>query len=229
MNEALSAAHDILLKYGHTGQAAVVARIRELQLTDQGAFVNTIQGVSMWGGSGAVWEVSLDAPSITVVEREHDTHRFRDAIIAIARSMDALGIGTARSRDIATTLQHWNDWQVPGSRAAFTRPILPADIEAEIVFLPANQGGRSIAVCSGYRPLHDFRHPEGLFDAIHEYPDASWVLPGETVRAVLWFVRPEHLAGRIQVGVTFTVQEGARVVGNGRATRVMNDVLRHGS
>jgi hypothetical protein len=229
MNDALSAAHDILLKYRCDAQAAVIAQLRELQVNDPGTFVATIQGVSMWGGAGAVWEARLDAPNIAAAEREHDTCRFRDAIVAIARVMDTLGIGTPRSRGIAATLQCWNAWQVSGGAAPFTRPIPPPDLEAEIVFLPSSQGGRSTAVRSGYRPMHDFRHPDGLFDAIHEYPDVYWVLPGETARAHLWFVRRELLAGRIPVGGRFTVQEGLRVIGNGRVTRVMNDVLRHGA
>ena len=99
------------------------------------------------------------------------------------------------------------------------------DIEARIVFLTTEAGGRTTPVMSGYRPNHDFGIPGVLTDAQHEYTDKDVVCPGETVTARLWFVRPDFQAGRLLVGMSFAVQEGGRMVGNGTITRVGDPAL----
>jgi translation elongation factor EF-Tu-like GTPase len=229
MNKSLAELEVILTKHGHLAQANVVARLSELQASDPRAFTDLIQGPEMWGGSGAVWEASFESQAISAVETQDDIHRFRLALIDIAEAMDRLGVGTARSRDIASTVRGWVAMQASGGISPYTRPPSPPDIEAEIEFLPTDKGGRKTAVRSGYRPSHNFQHPEGLSDAQHEYPDTLWVFPGQTARTLLWFIRPEHLAGRIRVGFGFTVQEGGRVVGKGRVVRILNEALRSGA
>lgn len=64
-------------------------------------------------------------------------------------------------------------------------PEEPADIEAEIYFLTAKEGGHSGPVRSGYRTVHDFGVDEGLNDALHVYDRGGWIHPGETVKAQL--------------------------------------------
>ena len=107
-------------------------------------------------------------------------------------------------------------------------PLRSPDIEAEINFLSAEEGGRCTPCASGYRPNHDFGIEGQLNDAIHEFIDKSRVAPGETVMARLSFMAPEHqelFAGRLYEGFEFTVQEGARIVGRGRVTRVLKQTL----
>jgi len=99
------------------------------------------------------------------------------------------------------------------------------DIEAEIRFLTTDAGGRRTPVMSGYRPNHDFGIPDMMNDAQHEYIDKDRVFPGEPVNARLWFLRPDFQIGRLYIGMPFTVQEGARLVGNGKITRVCNPEL----
>jgi hypothetical protein len=141
--------------------------------------------------------------------------------------MELRGLGTNRSRDIAKTLDRW--LRQDAARAGPYIPVpRPADIEAEIKFFATSSGGRQGPARSGYRPPHNFGLDDGLCDAQHEYPDDHWVFPGRTARTLLWFLCPDRLRGRLFPGFTFTVQEGARVVGRGEIVRVMNEELRRG-
>jgi len=73
---------------------------------------------------------------------------------------------------------------------------------------------------SGYRP--QFYYEGQDWDAEHEYPDANSVVPGQTVRAFLRFFSPDKHLGRVHVGMEFQIRDGARVVGHGHITKVMN-------
>jgi hypothetical protein len=91
--------HRLLVNHQHAGQAVVVGKLIELLPVDRDAFIRLLQGVDVWGGSGAVWEVGpLGA----------DERSFRSAIISLATQMDAQGIGSERSRFIARTFENWN-------------------------------------------------------------------------------------------------------------------------
>jgi translation elongation factor EF-Tu-like GTPase len=96
----------------------------------------------------------------------------------------------------------------------------PPDIEAEITFVPTEQGGRKTLAFSGYRP--QFYYDEHDWDAEHEYPDVESVAPGQTVRALLRFLSPEMHVGRMHPGTEFQVREGARVVAHGRVTKILH-------
>lgn len=101
----------------------------------------------------------------------------------------------------------------------------PPDIEAEISFLPTEQGGRESPATSGYRPTHDFGLRGMLNDAAHEYIGPESVAPGEAAVARMWFLAPEYQARRLYRGLKFTVQEGSRVVGHGVVREVLNAAL----
>ena len=96
----------------------------------------------------------------------------------------------------------------------------PPDIEAEITFVPTQQGGRSTPAFSGYRP--QFYYDEQDWDADHEYPDVESVFPGQTVRTLLRFLSPDAHVGRVRPGLEFQVREGARVVAHGRVTKILH-------
>ncbi|WP_193369568.1 elongation factor Tu [Pelagibius marinus] len=99
------------------------------------------------------------------------------------------------------------------------------DIEAEIRFLPTEEGGKNIPCRSGYFPNHDFGLPGSLNDARHSFPDVEEVRPGDTVRSEMTFLAPELQRGRLYEGFDFTVQEGNWIVGYGRVTKVLNPDL----
>jgi translation elongation factor EF-Tu-like GTPase len=105
-------------------------------------------------------------------------------------------------------------------------PPRPHDIEAEIYALPASDGGRKTALLSGYRPSHNFGKNGELNDGMHEYPDGGRIEVDESGRALIWLLSPERNAALLEVGDTFTVQEGSRVVGRGKITSLLDVTLR---
>jgi translation elongation factor EF-Tu-like GTPase len=98
-------------------------------------------------------------------------------------------------------------------------PVLPKDVEAEVVFLPTDAGGRQGPAFSGYRP--QFYYDGHDWDAIQTYPDVERVNPGDTVRVYLTFMSPEMHVGKICAGTMFLLREGHKTVGYGRVTRVL--------
>jgi hypothetical protein len=83
-------------RYAH---ADVVERAITLHDRDPAAFDGLIQGSDFWGGSGAVWEVFVKG----------DKGEMRRLVIALAEAMEASGIGTSRSREIAGALRRTLD------------------------------------------------------------------------------------------------------------------------
>lgn len=109
MIDTLRELRDILTRQGHPGQARVVDRLIQLHDHDPEEFQRLLQSVDMWGGSGAVWEVG----SLFT-----DARRFGELIIRLAEEMDAAGLGTPRSQDIANTFRSWrgqglSHWKKP--------------------------------------------------------------------------------------------------------------------
>ncbi|MBI3477021.1 MAG: hypothetical protein HY010_14915 [Acidobacteria bacterium] len=103
----LSQLAELLHRYGHDGQAAVVDEILATLETPTPDYTH-LASIDMWGGSGAVWEVSL-IPSTMQAAVRADEIIFRNAIIRIAAAMDQMKIGTERTRFIAKTFQGWLD------------------------------------------------------------------------------------------------------------------------
>ena len=95
----------LLRKYGHYGQATVAEEIFTTIETPYPDY-KRLAGVDMWGGSGAVWEVSLTSP-IKSSEARQDQNAFHQTIIRIAAAMDRIGIGTDRSRSTAKIFEEW--------------------------------------------------------------------------------------------------------------------------
>ena len=105
----------------------------------------------------------------------------------------------------------------------------PPDLEAEISFLPTEQGGREAPASSGYRAAHDFGVTGMLNDAMHEYVGCQSVIPGSSAKATLRFLAPEYQSRRLHPGIRFTVQEGSHIVGHGVILSVVNPELRDGT
>jgi translation elongation factor EF-Tu-like GTPase len=96
---------------------------------------------------------------------------------------------------------------------------IPHDIEAEIYFLTTEEGGRLGPAFDDYRP--QFFYDGHDWDARHLYPDVKQVNPGETVRAYLGFMSPAEHLGKIFVNMPFQIREGARIVGKGKVTKII--------
>ncbi len=89
----------LLRSHGHFGQADYVKQLLDLPTRNRTELISFIQTVEMWGGAGAVWEVG---------DLKTDTLIYREAIIRLAAAMDRDGIGTDRSRHVASILSDWN-------------------------------------------------------------------------------------------------------------------------
>lgn len=96
---------------------------------------------------------------------------------------------------------------------------IPKDIEAEIYFLTPTEGGRSTPAYNDYRP--QFYYDGHDWDARHVYPDVEKVNPGDTVRAYLGFLSPQEHYGKVFVGMNFLIREGAKTVGKGKITNII--------
>jgi len=97
--------------------------------------------------------------------------------------------------------------------------ITPNDVEAEIYFLSSKEGGRESPVFNEYRP--QFYYDGHDWDACHNYPDVKQVNPGDTVRSYLGFLSPAEHYGKIHIGMEFLLREGARTVGRGIITKIL--------
>jgi hypothetical protein len=95
----------LLRKYHHDGQANVVADIIASIQHGEPDY-KRLAGVDFWGGSGSVADVNL-IPGTKSDDDKRDIRAFRQAIVNLADEMDKLGIGHARSRDIAATFREW--------------------------------------------------------------------------------------------------------------------------
>ncbi|WP_211482469.1 hypothetical protein [Collimonas sp. OK607] len=81
------------------------------------------------------------------------------------------------------------------------------------------EGGRRSPAFGDYRP--QFYYDGHDWDARHIYPDVKQANPGDTVRAFLGFLSPAEHLGKIYPDMTFEIREGARTVGRGRVTRII--------
>lgn len=77
------------------------------------------------------------------------------------------------------------------------------EIEAEVYYLTTEEGGRKNGVLNGYRG--QFHYDGGDHDGGQFFPQRQW---------------DEIHSGRIKIGMSFFVREGAKVVGRGRVKRV---------
>jgi elongation factor Tu len=100
----------------------------------------------------------------------------------------------------------------------------PPDVEAEITLLATADGGRSNGTFSGYRPQHKVRD-DYLTTGVHQYFGCDSVLPGQTVLGAITFITPEAYPHCLWVGRVIEIQEGSRVIGRARITRIMNALL----
>lgn len=83
-------------------------------------------------------------------------------------------------------------------------------------------------VRGGYRPLCDV-HPDFWTSCHHEFIGSHEVCTGQSVRALVWFLSPEHYPHSLWVGRVLNVAEGSRVVGAATVLSVFNPVLRKGA
>ena len=98
------------------------------------------------------------------------------------------------------------------------------DVEAEITLFSSAEGGRQTPAQSGYRPQHKIRE-DYLTSGTHHYIGCTEVLPGQTVKGTITFITPEAYPHCLWVGREIDIQEGGRVYGRARITKILNPLL----
>jgi len=104
------------------------------------------------------------------------------------------------------------------------KPLRHPDIEAEVIFLTTDEGGRSRPVYSGYRPLH-LVLPERFTSGQHEYKNKDRVLPGESATTDIWFLAPDQYPKSMHIGKIIRLQEGSRLIGHAKVLKIYNEAL----
>ena len=104
------------------------------------------------------------------------------------------------------------------------RDTVDFDIEAEVYFLREDEGGRSTPAIIGYRPNHLVRS-DYLTSGLHVYLEQDYVFPGHFAKTRIKFITPEIYPHCMDVGTKINVQEGSRIVGYAKVTKIFNKLL----
>lgn len=98
------------------------------------------------------------------------------------------------------------------------------DIEAVVTLLSADEGGRSTPAISGYRPAHSVSD-DYLTSGLHQYIGQDRLAPGQSCPTNIWLLSPDLYPHSLWVGKVLKVQEGGRLVGHAKITKVFNVAL----
>jgi elongation factor Tu len=112
----------------------------------------------------------------------------------------------------------------------FTDVLEPAGKEpiralARISVVPTEQGGRKGPFATNFRPNHNFGGPDDRIFYIGqiEVPEGAWVHPGETRDLLITFLNVRGLADLLQVGRTWRIQEGGRLIANAEVLSLLHE------
>jgi ADP-ribosyl-[dinitrogen reductase] hydrolase len=101
-----------------------------------------------------------------------------------------------------------------------------ADIIAELTYKTTEEGGRKAAAKSGYRPQIKFDFDRMSTSGMQVFIDKEIVQPGETVEAAIKMLSPQFFEGLLYNGLDFEFLEGAKILGNGTITNILNPDLK---
>ncbi|WPU95102.1 hypothetical protein SNE25_06135 [Mucilaginibacter sabulilitoris] len=96
------------------------------------------------------------------------------------------------------------------------------DFIAELTYLSAEDGGRSTPAFSGYRPQVKFAFSNMQTSGQQTFLNKDIVYPGEMILAKIALASPQFFEKKLYVGLDFEFREGARIIGNGRITEILN-------
>jgi len=108
----------------------------------------------------------------------------------------------------------------------FERKKSQSDFIATLIYRTTDEGGRKTPAKTGYRPQIKFDFDEMQTSGEQLFIDCEWVYPGEKVAAEIKIVSADYLAGRLTEGMAFEFREGSRIMGTGKITHVVNELLR---
>ncbi len=97
-------------------------------------------------------------------------------------------------------------------------------VEAIVSLLPGSESGRKKGITSGYRPNHNFggRDNNEMRMGQITVENDEWISPGESKTVEIHFIMPEGYVIDLAPGLTWRIQEGVHLVGNGRITKVIS-------
>lgn len=98
-------------------------------------------------------------------------------------------------------------------------PPFPKNIEAKVVFLKPEEGGRKTPIFSGYRPT--FLFEGNHWDAIIHFEGNEFIADGKSVNLYFSFVHPENHIGKLFPGKEFQLWDG-RIIAKGVVTKFFN-------
>ena len=71
-----------------------------------------------------------------------------------------------------------------------------------------------------------FSNDDYLTTGTHNYFGKDEVLPGETVFGTITFITPEAYAHCLWEGKVINIQEGSKIIGHAKVTKIMNELLK---
>lgn len=102
------------------------------------------------------------------------------------------------------------------------------DFIAKLKYRTTEEGGRQGYAASGYRPHVEFDHiPFFKSSGQQIFLDKEKVNPGDSVTAEITLLSYYGYYGNIDEGNTFKFCEGARVIGTGEVTKILNSKLQN--
>ena len=113
----------------------------------------------------------------------------------------------------------------------FSQPVkrggAPMPPDAEVMFeftaVSALDGSKRFVI-SGYHPNY-LVQPDYRTSTLHRFVDVERVHTGETAKAEVWFLSPEHYPHTLWEGRRIEVGEGGRLVGYATILKVHNPLL----
>lgn len=100
------------------------------------------------------------------------------------------------------------------------------DFIATLYYKTFEEGGRTTAAKSGYRPAVKFPFDEMLTTGIQTFIGKEKVFPGDSVEAEIGIIAAPHFKGRLKEGMIFTFSEGHRIIGTGVIKQILNQDLK---
>lgn len=96
-------------------------------------------------------------------------------------------------------------------------------VEAKILLLSTEEGGRQTGIFSRYRPNHffeEFENSPGSYIGEIRFSDKEILLPGESVIGTVIFLNGGKIEEYISVGREWYIHEGSRRVGYGKILEI---------
>jgi len=100
-----------------------------------------------------------------------------------------------------------------------THKLSNPEFEAETYYFTENEGGRKTPVHSGYRG--QFYYNNKNWDAPQEFIDKEVCDLGESIIVKMQTLSPAFHIGKLSIGQTFEIREGAKTIGKGKITKIL--------